>query len=92
MDLKSFQKNYQNNAQRKESTPTQEDLKNTAEAYAQKSDDDLLGEIMRNAKQNKRDGTLSESQLKAFVSSVSPMLNQEQRERLQNVVDMINRA
>ena len=92
MDFKSFKKNrpQQNAAHPDENA--RDDLRKTAEKYANKSDSDLLREIMRAASKSKQDGSLSQEHLSRFVASVSPMLNEEQRARLSGVVEMINKS
>jgi len=85
MDFKNFKK----------SRPTEdindqnETIRKTAENYASKSDAELLSDITRLANENKRNGTLSTAQLDEFEQKVSPMLNREQRKRLENVLKML---
>ena len=90
MDLKSFQDSRPNT--QSFDNVDKGDLKKTAEQYAQKSDSDLLGEIMKTASQGKRDGSLTAESLQSFAQNVAPLLNEEQRKRLQSVLDMINKA
>lgn len=91
MDLKSFKSNY-HSQEKPNDAQNRDDVRKKAEEYAAKSDDELLKEIMKTASQGKANGTLNEEQLKAFAQSVSPMLNEEQKARLKNVLDMINRG
>ena len=90
MDLKSFQNSRPEN--RTNAETKKDDLRKTAEEYAQKSDADLLTEIMNVASKGKKDGTLSDEELRSFAQNVAPMLTGEQRERLQSVLEMIRRA
>ena len=69
--------------------PTEEDVRNAAQSYAGKSEDELLTEILRMGKENKANGTLSAEQLKDFEARVSPLLNAEQKERLRKVLGML---
>ena len=90
MDLKSFQKSHPNDQKHKQDS-TKDDLRKTAESYAQKTDNELLSEIIKTAQKGKADGSISNEDLNRFATSVSPMLNEEQRARLQSVLDIINR-
>ena len=86
MDFKSFIKQYK---AKQSNTPDQEDIRKTAEKYRDKSDSELLGEIVSMAKKGKEDGSLSDEQLRNFVDRISPMLGTEERERLLQAIEMI---
>lgn len=88
MDFKNFKKNRPTESTNSSST-NQEDIRKTAEQYAGKSEEELLAEIFRLANENKRNGTLSASQLDEFERNVMPMLNREQRKRLESVLGML---
>ena len=90
MDLKSFQKSHQSNGTNKAET-SKDNLRKTAETYAQKSDSELLAEILQAADRAKRDGSVTSEDLQRFAQNLSPMLSEEQRGRLQNVLNLINR-
>ena len=87
MDFKSFNKQRIKTDERK--IPQEEDIRKTAEKYGNMSDEDLLSNILQTANQNKANGTLSEESLRQFANSVSPMLNQEQKSRLEKAIRMI---
>ena len=86
MDYKSFLNNRKNRPTTEES---KEDLKKTAERYAEKSDAELLGDILKAVQKEKVEGTYSDQKLSEFVEKVSPMLTTEQRTRLMQVIKMI---
>ena len=87
MDFETFRKNRK--AEKRDQNTMQDDLRKTAERYGGKSDEEMLGDILRAARQEKQDGTYSDAKIDEFVDSVSPMLNEEQRERLQKAIKMI---
>ena len=87
MDLKTFKKAAKKSYET--GKPTEEDVRNAAQSYAGKSEDELLTEILRMGKENKANGTLSAEQLKDFEARVSPLLNAEQKERLRKVLGML---
>ena len=88
MDFKSFKSTRpQSNTQ-----ADHQDLKKTAESYRGKSDEEMLSEIIKMANQGKANGTFSEEQLQRFTQSVSPMLTEEQKARLQKVSDLLKKS
>ena len=91
MDLKSFQ-NGRHHTSKDENNINKDALRNTAESYMGKKDDELLAEILQAAAKGKRDGTITDEGLRSFAENVAPMLNDEQRARLQKVLNMIDRS
>ena len=91
MDFKSFNKNRRDTSAQTNET-NNEDIRKKAESYVGKSDAELIGEIMKTARQGKADGSIDNDQLQRFAESVAPMLNQEQKERLNTVLEMIKRS
>jgi len=89
MDFRNFKSNRKP-LQDKEET-SEDNIRRTAEKYANKSEDELLAEIMRLATENKRNGSLSEAQFDEFERNVMPMLNAEQRKRMESVLKMLKR-
>lgn len=59
------------------------------EKYGNKSEDELMGDLERMIGEGRRDGTFSEDMLDAFVQNVMPMMDEEQRKRLENIARMI---
>ena len=88
MDFKSF-RNTTRTKETKEKPPTENDIRKTAEAYSGKSDSELLGDIFRMASEQKANGSLNDEKLRAFANSVAPMLNEDQKARLNGVLDML---
>lgn len=88
MDFKSFKESHANSNDRID----REKIKKTAEAYRGKSDEELLAEIINMANRGKVDGTFSEEQLRRFTESVSPMLSEEQKQRLQTVSELLKKS
>ena len=90
MDFKSFRKSF--HRQDAPKAEREETLREKAREYAGKSDDELLSEILKNVRQGRESGTFSDAGLEQFRDRVAPMLNQEQRERLQSVIDLIKKG
>lgn len=87
MDFKTYRKN--NDGKGSTENVTQDDLKKTAEKYSGKSDAEMLEEIAAAANKERREGTFSKEKLDQFASNLAPMLNAEQRERLEKAIKMI---
>ena len=88
MDFKSFHNNRQRQAT-DNSSLDEKDLRKTAQEYGKKSDAELLSDIMRAAGEGRKNGTLSDQALDEFAANLSPMLNAEQKARLQSVLKII---
>ncbi|MBO4380968.1 MAG: hypothetical protein J5815_02300 [Clostridia bacterium] len=59
--------------------------------YADKSQDELMQELLTTATRMRGDGTLKPADLDAFYSRVSGFLNEEQRARMRALIDMLKR-
>ncbi len=96
-DFKSYIKNNsQNNGSEtnctiseSEKKQCEEKLKNTAKKYEGKSEDELMGEILKQVAVGKSSGELKNSDIDEFYKKVSPMLNREQRKKLDSIINKI---
>lgn len=57
--------------------------------YEGKSEDELFSALLEQVEQGKRDGSFTEEGLRSFIQSVSPMLMDEQRQRLGEIANKI---
>ena len=64
-------------------------LKRVARKYEGASEQDLISAIIQEANRSRKNGTLSDSEIQSFVSTISPMLNEKQRKQLADVVNKI---
>lgn len=73
---------------------TQSDAKSEADdlaaKYAGKSENELMQELLKNVARAKGDGTFSSEQLREFTEFVAPSLDEKSRERLDELVRLIN--
>lgn len=60
----------------------EEILSSFAKKYEGKSEGELIREIMAVAKENRKNGTLSNEEIDRYVSLISPMLGEEKRKNL----------
>lgn len=94
MDLKSFKKSSEKKENRQESSAKQgnvneEDVTKMFEKYKDKSESELMAELMKEASRGKRDGTFDAGKIRSFQESVAPYLTDEQREKMKNLISML---
>lgn len=61
------------------------------EQYADKSENELLLELSQVANKMKRDGTFDVGELENFYVTASPYLNDEQRNRMKSIINMLKK-
>ncbi len=66
-----------------------QELKEQISQYEGKSEDELFTALLAQVEQGKRDGSFSEEGLHSFIQSVSPMLDEQQRQKLNEIADQI---
>ncbi len=95
-DLKSFLKGKGKNVDAEPKKDAQEDqremakkLKEQAKQFEGKSENELINQLLASVEQGKKDGTFSDETLQQFVSNVAPMMNPEQRKKLDELVKKI---
>ena len=57
--------------------------------YSGKSESELYAELISLASKGKEDGTLNEKSINDFQEKISPVLNEEQREKLQEILNKL---
>ena len=99
MDIKEFFNNQQNKTDK--TNINQEEIKekigqdnfekyaNAINSYKDLSQDELMQKLFSEATKLKQNGSLNESSLNALKSTLSPMLNDDQRKMLDNILNMI---
>ena len=66
-----------------------EDMKRLAAKYEREGEGQLVKDIVNNVIEQKARGTLSNEQLVAFAKRIAPLLNSEQRSRLEGLVEQL---
>lgn len=66
-----------------------EEMKRLAAKYEREGEGQLVKDIVNSVIEQKARGQLSNEQLKAFAARVSPLLNAEQRSRLQGLLQQL---
>ena len=66
-----------------------DEMKRLAAKYEREGEGQLVKDIVNNVIEQKARGTLSNEQLIAFAKRISPLLNSEQRSRLEGLVEQL---
>ena len=86
-DFNSFVSNQPKDEAKKEEIQTM--AKQLADAFEGKGETDVLKAIYKEAERGRKAGTLSDSDLDNFVKTVEPMLNSNQKKKLQYVINKL---
>lgn len=74
----------------KDLTPEQrrqfEAMKNTAAKYRGRSEDELMRELKQTVQKDKAAGTLTDKKMENFQKKISPILNEQQRKKLDKIM------
>ena len=89
-NLRNFNKNARRDGKTAEQTLKEFGLSGDYEKYAGMDEDGLIAELMKSVREAKANGTYDREQMQAFIALASPSLSPEQREKLENVVRLIN--
>lgn len=89
-NLRNFNKNARRDGITAEQTLKEFGLSGDYEKYAGMDEDGLIAELMKSVREAKANGTYDPAQMQAFIALASPSLSPEQREKLENVVRLIN--
>ena len=85
-DFNSFKSNKQKVSNESIGNTPYEIFANLSKKYEGKSSDELMQAIIKQAEVGRRNGTLSDSDIDNFASTVAPLLNDKQRKTLNSVV------
>lgn len=89
-DFKNFSQNSKNtkNLSSEEQKKVNE-YKNIYDKYKNMDNDELMSSLFKEANRLKSEGKLDNNSLNSLKSTLSPFLNQEQQQMLNNLVNMI---
>ena len=82
-------RDFGRDSNKNDSSTLKEDVQAVAAKYAGRSEEELLRALKQNVAAAKRNGTFSAEQLDSFVSFVSSGLDEQSRQRLLSLVEMI---
>ncbi len=66
-------------------------LKGMAKQYEGKSDTEILKDLSRAVEKGKKDGSLTNEKIDSIASTIAPMLNKEQKAKLQRLMSTIKK-
>ena len=64
---------------------------NMYKKYSGKSQEELQSELFKLVSKNKQSGQLNEKQIENFTSQVSPLLDPNQKQKLNEIINMIKK-
>ncbi len=64
-------------------------IEDTIAQYENKSEGELMGDLERMISQGRKDGSFTDDMLDGFIQNVAPMLDAEQRKKLDSLAQMI---
>ncbi len=64
-------------------------IEDTIAQYENKSEGELMGDLERMISQGRKDGSFTDDMLDGFIQNVAPMLDAEQRKKLEGLAQMI---
>ena len=79
--------NNLNNEQKKQL----DKLKGMAKQYEGKSDTEILTDLSKAVEKGKKDGSLTDEKIDSIASTIAPMLNSEQRNKLNRLMQTIKK-
>lgn len=66
-------------------------LKGMAKQYEGKSDAEILKDLSKAVEKGKKDGSLTNEKIDSIASTIAPMLNREQKAKLQRLMGSIKK-
>ena len=66
-------------------------LKGMAKQYEGKSDAEILKDLSKAVEKGKKDGSLTDEKIESIASTIAPMLNREQKAKLQKLMGAIKK-
>ncbi len=66
-------------------------IKNMAEQYKGKNENEILEELNKTVKKGKSDGSITDEKLNNIATTIAPMLSGEQRKKLEMLMNTLRR-
>jgi len=66
-----------------------EGFEEVLERYGGKSETELMGDLEEMVSKGRQEGTFSDEMLEAFAQNVLPMMDEEQREKLETITSLL---
>ena len=89
--LRNFKQSTDESKLNNEQKEQLEKLKGIAKKYEGKSDNDILKDLSQAVQKGKKDGTLTNEKIDSIASTIAPMLNSEQKNKLNRLMQTIKK-
>lgn len=66
-----------------------ENMEDTISQYENKSEGELMGDLEQMIANGRKDGSFTDEMLDSFIKNVAPMMDSEQRKKLDSIAKMI---
>ena len=71
---------------------TRQNVESIINEYADKSENELMGELMREVAKGRANGTLSNGDIDNFYAQAAPLMTAEQKKKLDNIIGIIKNS
>jgi|GEM_PF-4172974 len=88
-NFKEYAKNKNENVNG--SAQTTDNIEDTVKKYSEKSESELYSELFSLAEKGKKDGTFNENSIKEFEQTLAPVLNDEQKAKLEQILNSLRK-
>ncbi len=65
------------------------DFENAKNQYSGMNESELMGELSKKVSEGRKNGSFTDESLSEFVKNISPMLNAEQKSKLQSIINKL---
>ena len=65
------------------------DFENAKSQYSGMNEAELMGELSKKVSEGRKNGSFTDESLSEFVKNISPMLNAEQKSKLQSIINKL---
>jgi hypothetical protein len=89
--LRGTQKSVNENELNKEQKDQLEKLKGVAKKYEGKSESEIYRDLSQAVEKGKKDGTITNEKMSNIASQIAPMLNGEQRKKLEKLMSSLKK-
>lgn len=71
---------------------SKQDVESIINEYADKSENELMGELLREVAKGRANGTLDNGDIDNFYNQAAPLLTAEQKKKLDNIINIIKNS
>ena len=89
--LRGSQKRVNENDLNNEQKDQLERLKSMAKKYEGKSEGEIYRDLSQAVEKGKKDGTITNEKMSGIASQIAPMLNNEQRKKLESLMNSLKK-